>query len=464
MGGDLWVNFWWCGVGKGEMKGYGRNAPRSLRQLNRVLRSMEVEPPPNGLGGLMDDEPPRAAAAPPGRVVIVGASAAGLGVAEGLRRLGFAGLLTLVGDEIHLPYDRPPLSKQLLAGGCEAGQLRLRSPEALDALDVELRLGIRAAALDAAARHVVLADGVRIGYDAVVVATGLSARWLPGSRGVAGVHVLRTVEDALALRASLRGTPRLVVVGSGFVAAEAAAVAREAGVRTTLVTGSPAPMAGVHREHGVRVETGSRVRAVLSGAGRATGVELADGRAIAADVVLLGVGAVPNTGWLSGSGVPVGDGVECDATLYAGQGVWAAGDVASWTDPRTGWRARLGHRTNAAEQGFAVARNVLAASGEAAAFSSIPFAWSDQYDLRLQLYGRTRGADRVRIVEGSPQERKLVAVYGSGGRVCGVAGLNMLRQTRGYRKLVSENAAWHSVQAAHSPSQAAMPASAGNQP
>lgn len=398
---------------------------------------------------------------PLSRVVVVGASAAGLSVVEGLRRLGFTGEVTLVGEEIHPPYDRPPLSKQLLAGSWEADRLRLRAPEVLAALEADLRLGSPATALDTGAREVVLADGERIGYDAVVIATGLSARRLPGTEGVAGAHVLRTVEDALALRETLRGATELVVIGSGFVGAEAAAVARQAGASVTLVTRSPAPLADVlgaelgalltevHRENGVRVETGVAVRTVLTDTGRATAVALTDGRTIGADAVLMGIGAVPNTGWLAGSGVPVGDGVECDATLSAGPGVWAAGDIACWTHPRTGLPTRVEHRTNAAEQGLAVARNILAAPGEATAFDPIPFVWSDQYDLRLQIYGRTRGADRVRIVEGGTAERKLVAVYGDGDRVCGVAGINMPRQTRGYRALVAEGADFKTFGTAH---------------
>ncbi len=390
----------------------------------------------------------------PSRVVVVGASAAGLSVAEGLRRFGFTGELTLVGEESHLPYDRPPLSKQLLSGEWEPERLRMRTPEVLDALGADLRFGTPAAALDAEAREVVLADGQRIGYDAVVVATGLAARRLPGTEGIAGVHVLRTVEDALALRETVRGKPRLVVVGSGFVGAEAAAVARESACEVTMVTDVAAPLADalggelggmladVHREHGVALETGAMVNGVLSDGGRVTGVALADGRTIEADAVLVGIGAVPNTGWLAGSGVPVGNGVECDSTLYAGSGVWAAGDVACWLHPRTGLPTRIEHRTNAAEQGLAVARNILAGPGEATAFDPVPFVWSDQYDLRIQIYGHTRGAEQVRIVEGSTADRKLVALYGSGGRVCGAVGVNMPRQTRGYRAKVAEGADW----------------------
>nr|WP_123469783.1 FAD-dependent oxidoreductase [Streptomyces sp. CEV 2-1] len=390
-----------------------------------------------------------AAAAAPSRITVVGASAAGLSVVEGLRREGYTGSLTLIGEERHLPYDRPPLSKQLLSGAWDTGRLRLRGEDDLTALDLQLRLGRPAVALDTSARQVTLADGSLVGYDALVVATGTRARRLPGTESVRGVHVLRTLEDALGLREDLAKRPHLVVVGGGFVGAEAAAVARRLGCEVTLVTDTAQPMGDalgdelgallrtVHHEHGVRIETGIRVDGVLTDGGRARGVRLADGRTVAAAAVLVGIGARPNTEWLTGSGVPVGDGVECDATLYAGSGVWAAGDVACWPHARTGEPWRIEHRTNAAEQGLAVARNILAGPGRATPFESAPYVWSDQYDLKIQIYGRTRGADEFRIVEGSVAQRKLVALYGRNGRTCAAVGINMVRALRGYRAQVA---------------------------
>jgi NADPH-dependent 2,4-dienoyl-CoA reductase/sulfur reductase-like enzyme len=390
------------------------------------------------------------------RVVVVGASAAGLAAAEGLRRLGYGGELTLIGEEKHLPYDRPPLSKQLLAGAWETDRLPLRSPDALEGLALELRLGVAATGLDAGSKRVVLADGERVPYDAMVIATGARARRLPGTEGVAGVHVLRTVEDALALRADLRQRERtrLVVIGGGFVGAEAAAVARDAGCEVTLVTDTEQPMgdvlgpelgallADVHAERGVRIETGVLAERVLLGEGRAGGVRLADGRVLDADAVLVGIGAQPNVEWLEGSGVPVGDGVECDVTLRAADGIWAAGDVASWHEPATGERLRVEHRTNAGEQGLAVARNILAGPGQAKPFSTVPFVWSDQYELKLQIHGRPRGADEVRIVEGSLDERRFTALYAKRGRVCAAVGANMTRALRGLRPLVADRTPW----------------------
>ncbi|WP_327672809.1 MULTISPECIES: FAD-dependent oxidoreductase [unclassified Streptomyces] len=388
----------------------------------------------------------------PSRIAVVGASAAGLSVVEGLRREGYTGHLTLIGDEGHLPYDRPPLSKQLLSGAWEADRLRLRDTGTVRALDLDLLLGSRAAGLDTDTREVTLADGGRVGYDALVVTTGTRARRLPGMEGVEGVHVLRTLEDALALRDQLAARPHLVVVGGGFVGAEAAAVARGLGCEVTLVTDTAQPMGdalgddlgtmlrAVHTEHGVRVMSGVRVDGVLTAGGRATGVRLLDGRTVAADAVLVGIGAQPNTEWLADSGVSVSNGVVCDATLHAGDGVWAAGDVAAWPHPHTGEPVRIEHRTNAAEQGLAVARNILAGPEHAKRFETVPYVWSDQYDLKIQIYGRTRGADEVRIVEGSHDERRLVALYGKGGRVCAAVGINMMRALRGYRPQVAEAA------------------------
>lgn len=386
---------------------------------------------------------------PIGPVVVVGASAAGLSAAEGLRRGGYSGPLTLVGDEIHAPYDRPPLSKQLLSGDWESDRLALRTPEVLAELGLDLRLGSAAVALDTRSREVALADGSRIGYRHLVVATGAHARRLPGADRLTGVHTLRTLEDALALRTALRPGARLAIVGSGFVGAEAASVARELGCEVTMVTDVAVPLADslgaelgsmladIHRENGVRIEPGVLVRDVLHDAtGRATGVRLADDRTVPADVVLVGIGARPAIDWLRGSSVPLANGVLCDATLHAGDGVWAAGDVACWPHPMTGELTRIEHRTNASEAGLAVARNILAGPDGATPFAPVPYVWSDQYDLKIQIYGSTRGADSIRIVEGSTAERKLVALYGKGGQVCGVAGVNMVRAVRSWRACV----------------------------
>jgi 3-phenylpropionate/trans-cinnamate dioxygenase ferredoxin reductase subunit len=377
--------------------------------------------------------------------------------------MGFHGSLTLVGDEAHLPYDRPPLSKQLLSGAWGQERLRLRSAEELVPLDLDLRLGSPAVALDPKVREVVLGDGTPVGYDMLVVATGVRPRRLPGTEGIAGVHVLRTLEDALAVRAVLAAGRSLVVVGGGFIGAEAAAVARELGCEVTLVTDQQVPLADavgtevgamladLHRDHGVNIVTGTAVEGVLAENGRVTGIRLADGGTIAATAVLVGIGTRPNIEWLAGSGLPLGNGIECDATLYAGGGVWAAGDVASWPEPVSGERRRIEHRTNAAEQALAVARNILAPPGEARALTTVPYVWSDQYDRKIQIYGRSRGADQVRIIDGNLAERRFTALYGREGRVVAALGINLVRPLRALRRLVADRTPWDEALAAAAP-------------
>jgi NADPH-dependent 2,4-dienoyl-CoA reductase/sulfur reductase-like enzyme len=393
------------------------------------------------------------------RVVVVGASAAGLSVAEALRRADFTGPITLVGEEPHVPYDRPPLSKHVLSGEWSPERTRLRDEQTVAALQLDLRLGVRAVGVDAAQRVVHLSDGDHLDYGDLVVATGVRPRRLPGTDGVAGVHVLRTLADAAALRTELAARPRLVVVGAGFLGAEAAAVAAQAGADVTLVSDLAAPLAdvlgpdlgelliGVHREHGVRVETGALVEEVLVGSGRARGVRLADGRVLDADAVLVAIGSVPNTEWLAGSGVPIGNGVLCDETCRAAPGVWAAGDIASWPHPSLGERIRVEHRTNAAEQGMAVARNLLAARAglTPVPFAPVPYVWSDQYDLKIQIYGTPRGHETARIISGSLAERELVTLYGKDRVVRAAVGINMVRPVRAARALVASAAPWDSA-------------------
>ncbi|MBP5909729.1 NAD(P)/FAD-dependent oxidoreductase [Streptomyces sp. LBUM 1478] len=375
--------------------------------------------------------------------MVVGASAAGLAAAETLRREGYDGTLTLVGDEPHAPYDRPPLSKQLLAARWESDRLALRTPAHLDGLGLDLRLGTAATGLDLDGRRVRLSDGDALPYDALVIATGVRPRRLPGE----GAHVLRTLDDALTLRERLTPGTRLVVVGAGFLGAEAAAVGRGLGVEVTLLEPAPVPLAHAvgaevgavlaraHLEHGVDLRTGVPVTEVTE-----DGVRLADGTTVEADEVLVAIGSLPNTEWLAGSGLPVGDGVLCDRYCEAAPHVYAAGDVARWHNPLFGTTMRVEHRTNAAEQGMAVARNLLA-PGERRPFAPVPYFWSDQYDLKVQAYGVLRGHDEVAVVEGDLAERRFVAVYRAGERVTGVLAAGMPPKTvRRWRQAVASGA------------------------
>ncbi|MGW3566120.1 NAD(P)/FAD-dependent oxidoreductase [Streptomyces sp. NPDC000941] len=384
----------------------------------------------------------------PRDVVIVGASAAGLATAEALRNKGYDGTLTLIGDEPHLPYDRPPLSKQVLAGAWEPEKVRLRDDAAIARLDADFRLGRSAVGLDTMRRKVRLNDGAQVAYDSLVIATGVTPRRLPGD-DLAGVHVLRTLDDALTLRTHLLARPKVVVVGAGFLGAEVAAVARTMGLEVTLVDPLPVPMhrqfgdrigrlvAQMHSDQGVELRLGVGVSRFLDSAGRVVAVELADGTKLEADLVLVAVGSTPATDWLTGSGLPLGNGVECGARCQAAPGIYAAGDVASWHNPHFGVRMRIEHRLNATEQGMAVAAGIL---GEQRPFAPIPYFWSDQYDARIQAYGIFPEHADVTIVHGSPDERRFVAAYGYEGKVVGVLGWNCHRELRTLRQLVVDHA------------------------
>ncbi|MFI9721118.1 NAD(P)/FAD-dependent oxidoreductase [Streptomyces sp. NPDC052396] len=382
------------------------------------------------------------------RIVVVGASAAGLTAADTLRRDGFTGTLTLVGDEPRPPYDRPPLSKQVLAGDWEPERTAL--PARLQAGELRLELGRRATGVDPAARTVTLDGGERLPYDGLLIATGLRPRRLPFGHDLAGVHMLRTLDDALTLRTQLLAGPRVVVIGAGFLGSEIAATARGLGLDVVLVDIAPTPLAGqvgiemgelvagLHREHGVRLHLGRGVARFAGENGRVRAVVLDDGTRLDAEAVVVAIGSVPAVDWLAGSGIPVGDGVLCDHTCRAAPGVYAAGDVANWPHPALGRRVRLEQRTNATQQAIAAARNLLAGPAGAVPYAPVPFGWTDQYDARIQIHGWCPAGARAEIVEGDPRTGKFVALYHQDGRVVGALGWNSARALRGYRGRVGE--------------------------
>jgi NADPH-dependent 2,4-dienoyl-CoA reductase/sulfur reductase-like enzyme len=387
-------------------------------------------------------------------VVVVGAAAAGLTTAEALRRGGYDGKLTMIGAERHLPYDRPPLSKQILAGAWEREKINLRQPDVLSTLDAEWLLGSPATGLDVAARQVRLGNGDLVDYDGLVLATGVTPRQLPFGHELAGVHTLRTVDDALALRERLTSGTRLVVVGCGFLGAETAAVAAGLGVQVTLVDPLPAPMirqfgatiggeiAKLHEAHGVTVLTKIGVAGISGVGGRVSGVALDDGRTLPADVVLVAIGSVPATAWLADSGLPLGNGVDCDEQLQAAPGVVAAGDVASWPHPGLDERIRLEHRMNATEQGLAAANTLL---GKGTPFAPVPYFWTDQYDVKVQAYGSFPADAELVYIDGHPDDGRFTAEYRRGARVYGVLGWNMPKQTRTLRARIIDTAETTSV-------------------
>ncbi|GGN46195.1 pyridine nucleotide-disulfide oxidoreductase [Streptomyces fuscichromogenes] len=379
------------------------------------------------------------------RIVIVGASSAGLAAAETLRREGYAGTITLVGDEPHPPYDRPPLSKEILSGAWTSDRLALRTSADLDALGLDTRYGRRAVRLDLHARSVHLSDGSEAGFDGLIVATGVRPRHLPGERA----HVLRTVDDALALKDRIGPDRHLVVVGAGFLGAEAAAVARGLGARVTLLEPAPVPLAHAvgetvgqalsraHLDHGVDLRTGTAVSEVT-----AQGVRLSDGSVVEADDVLVAIGSHPNTEWLEGSGLTVDNGLVCDeySAAVGATGVYGAGDVASWHNPLFDTRMRIEHRTNATEQGMTAARNLL---GAGRPFTPVPYFWSDQYDMKIRAFGYLRGHDEVRIVQGDLAERTFLAVYRTGDRLSGALSVGMPpKAINTWRQSIAVGAQW----------------------
>jgi len=352
-------------------------------------------------------------------VVIVGASLAGVRTAEALRAAGFADEITVVGQESHLPYDRPPLSKQLLAGTKTPEQVLLRQPAELDQLGVDLRLGQRATALQRG--RVVLNDTEALSYSDLVIATGASARRLAGLDNDA-VHTLRTLDDSIRLRDDLQRASRLIVVGAGFIGAEVAAVARKRGLEVTMVEALPTPFARalgtsvgekctrLHRDHGVHVVTRAEITQA-SFAGGTAALRLGDGTTLEADALLAGVGTRVNTEWLHGTGLDDDQGIPCDANgrVDGHPNTFAVGDVASWYSETYGDRRRFEHWTNATEQAHAVAQAIM--SMPSTASHELPYFWSDQYNIKVQLIGRPDLADRVRIIDLPGKPGRMLGTY-----------------------------------------------------
>ncbi|MFC5064174.1 NAD(P)/FAD-dependent oxidoreductase [Actinomycetospora atypica] len=395
-------------------------------------------------------------------LVVVGASLAGLRAVEAVRNDGFAGSIALVGAEEHLPYDRPPLSKEHLADE-EPADPTYREREKLAELDVELVLGAPATGLDTGERTVAVGDR-EIGYTGLVIATGADARVLPASLcppGLAGVVTLRTLDDSLRLRDLLRqGTPRVTVIGAGFIGSEIAAVARKRDLEVTIVEALPVPLVrgvgermgraltAIHERQGTTVLTGASVTEVR-GTDRVETVVLAEGTEIPTDVLVVGVGAAPNTGWLEGSGLTVDDGVLADATLAAAPGVYVAGDVARWPnalfDDVTSEPMRLEHWTSAQEQGSLAARHAVDPSS-AKEYTTVPYFWSDWYDSRIQFVGVARAGEgfaevETEVVMGDEADA-FVALYRSGDRLIGALAVDKRAEVMQYRRLIMNRASW----------------------
>ncbi|MEV6543939.1 FAD-dependent oxidoreductase [Streptomyces sp. NPDC051665] len=385
-------------------------------------------------------------------VAVVGASLAGLSAARSLRKQGFDGRLVVIGDEPHRPYDRPPLSKEFLAGTVTEGDLLLETDD--EDLRAEWLLGARAVGLqvDGAERVLLLGDGREVRADGVVVATGAVARNLPGTDGLTGVHTLRTLDDARALRDELALGGRLVVIGGGFIGAEVASTAYALGLDVTVIEAAPTPLAGplgetmggivsaLHEAHGVRLLCGVGVKG-LSGEARVDAVLLEDGRTVPADMVVVGVGARPCVEWLEGSGVELDNGVKCGAdgrTSLAG--VVAVGDCANWYDPQAGSHRRVEHWTGARERPEAAVAALLSWGAVEAGALRPPYFWSDQYGVKIQFAGHAAGADSVTVEEGATGDRSFLAVYRCAGQPVAVLAMNQPRLFMRWRKQLAATA------------------------
>lgn len=385
------------------------------------------------------------------RIAIVGGSLAGLRAAEALRRRGYDGAITWIGAEVHLPYDRPPLSKQILAGTWDVSRIALRKSP-LAELDAELHFGRRATSLGVHERRVALDDGATLPFDGLIIATGARPRLLPSQQALAAVHTLRTVDDAVAIHAALERRPRVVIVGAGFIGLEVAAVCRQRGLDVTVVDALGTPLSrtvgeaagriveAIHREQGVSFIFDRSVRE-LCGTGSVERVILSDGRELAADLVIVGIGVVPETDWLASSGLRTADGVVCDPYLATNlPNVVAAGDVARWENSLFGASMRVEHWTNAAEQATAAVDRLLDGAAHAKPFAPAPYFWSDQYDLKLQFVGHHSGTDTVHVLEADHGARRISLVYERDGRITGALTGNRPAALAKYRALITARA------------------------
>lgn len=393
----------------------------------------------------------------PQHIVIVGASLAGLRAAETLRQDGFDGSITIVGDEPHRPYDRPPLSKQVLTGKTDADGTALPVP---DDLGAEWVLGTAATGLDLERRRVRLTEGEDLAFDSLVIATGARPRVLPFAPPGPGTHYLRTLDDSLALREDLTRSEGLVVIGAGFIGLEVACSAQQLGVPTVVLEALPVPLERSlgpeigravmhwHLSKGTDIRAGVGVDAITRGRGDAPdGVRLSDGSVVPADTVVVGIGVAPVTGWLADSGVDVTDGVRCDSRLRVlsdGRpvpGVVAAGDVARWDHPGYGESVRVEHWTNATESGEAAARTLLRGD-EAEPYAPIPYFWSDQHGVKLQFVGRAAAGDETLVLEGSFEEDRVLIAYGAGGRLVGALGIRRPARVMALQRMIQSGGAF----------------------
>jgi NADPH-dependent 2,4-dienoyl-CoA reductase/sulfur reductase-like enzyme len=415
------------------------------------------------------------------RIVIVGASLAGVRAAETLRSLGFDGHITMVGDENHMPYDRPPLSKNFLAGEWEADRVALRKPEALEELNLTWKLGSAATSLNLEENSLTLASGETLTYHGLIIATGGVVRRLPNQPTIAGVHVLRTLSDAENLRNEITEGAHVVVIGAGFIGLEAAATASKRGAHVTVLEGLEAPLiralgaemgtaiGSVHTRNGVTVRCGVQVQSI-NGTDRVTSITLGTGEEVPADVVIVGIGVAPATQWCEGSGLTIRDGIVCDENLCAGPAhVFVAGDVLRWPNSLFAdveADMRVEHWTNAAEQGAIAAKNLYASmyETELEPYAAVPFFWSDQFDARIQCLGRPSANAQIDIVDGNIDDGKFCAIYTVNNRLTAVLGVSKPKLVMPSRALLSKHTTREEALAHFERVLAAQAAAAAQQP
>jgi NADPH-dependent 2,4-dienoyl-CoA reductase/sulfur reductase-like enzyme len=421
------------------------------------------EQPTVPLNRLVDADPRAGGQAAPG-LVIVGAGLAGVRAAQAARDGGYGGRITLVGEEEHLPYNRPPLSKSFLTAGGDVDYF-LTEPDLSSGLGVELRLSDGARALDVARREVVLSGGRRLGFERLIVATGAAPRTLPQLPSLAGIATLRTVGDAERIRAVIRPGAQVVVIGAGFIGSEIASSAHAAGAQVTIIEAASVPLvravgevvgdalAGLHERNGTRLLRATAIDGV-AGHGHVESVTLSTGERIPADLVVVGVGAAPATGWLADSGIeldPRDGGLVCDGYLQtSAEGVYAAGDVARWPNGMLDSTMRLENWTNAADQGAHAAINALFPE-RSTPYQVVPYFWSDWYGNRIQFAGTAVG-ESVVFASGGPGDDSFVALFGRAEKLVGAATLNEPRTIMRLRRLIGEGSTMADALARHSDS------------
>ena len=391
-------------------------------------------------------------------IVVAGAGLAGFRAAQSLRKNGFTGKLTIIGDEVHRPYDRPPLSKQLLSGIYTRDQCMLPG----EVEEVTWLLGQPIASLDRSRGLITMADGTEVGYDGLVIATGRRARPWPGPAPADGVVVLRSFDDVERFQGAVVDDSKLVIIGAGFIGCEVAATLRQRGVDVTIVDICEYPMPAIgpevgkraielHTAHGVKFRLGQGV-ASIDGTDRVTGLTLADGERLDADVVLVAIGTVANSEWLAGTGIALdGGAVVCD--IYCGAldsmgepipGVTAAGDVAAWPHRHGATPVCIEHWSNARDMADCAAANLLAEPPERRPLNSVPAFWSDQYNVKFKSAGYLRAADRFTVVSenwDNTEKPSLLVEALRGDEVVGAIAMNMNKAILGYQRSLAASPA-----------------------